>query len=137
MKKDGYAGIAENYLYMPKDHKNKAGCAVYYDKKLRQFVYCDMYFDGGSKNRWVKKIQYYAGPDRVSKKKDDKIGRFVRPVYVSSDCGERIFYDEGLKRFFRLDFRGKRQIVGIGQDGKEVTQCRDLPRPVNIHLAGT
>jgi hypothetical protein len=113
----------ENYFYQSTDKKNKNGYAVYYDKGLRQFVYCDMYFDN-SDNRWIKKIQYYVGPDGVSKEKDDKIGRFVKPIKIGSHY-ERMFYDEGLKQFFRLDIRGKRWSSRIGQDGKTTKEWID------------
>lgn len=120
-----FDGVAENYFYRDGGDKTNVKYAVYYDKELRQFVCCDLHFAGGDDGRWVKKILYYAGPEGVAKKKDDKIGQFVKPVYVSPSYGERVFYDEGLRRFFRLDYSGKRQISKKGPDGREIKEWVD------------
>jgi hypothetical protein len=89
------------------DALNDVHTIVYFDRKLGLFVLCDVYYRiSPGRNRWVKDVRLYAGPDRVSSDISSGLGRFTRPLIdrTGKDSASLIVFDRGVSRFFRINF---------------------------------
>jgi hypothetical protein len=82
---------------------------IYFDDKLGLFVKCSLTGEGRrSRNSWTRNIELYVGPEGMSKKPADGIGRFTEPAISV----RLIVFDRRLSRFIRFDFENQEVIRG-------------------------
>jgi len=95
---------------------------IYYDEVLGQFVQVRMRrHEDTSRPRWTKEILAYAGPSGVAQAGEDfkKLGRFQGPLLRAGHVGSGfVIYDQGLSRFFRIDWRQEKVSKGAKVDEK-------------------
>ena len=113
--------------------------SVYYDRSLGLIVY-----QGTEKEpradgtQAFRRFTYYAGPEGIGEKPEEKLGRFRSPVADRSMLHPQIVYDRVLRRFFAIEW--SEQMVRQGpellpNDAHQPVQIRTLWRnPVSLEL---
>ncbi|MHC4395545.1 MAG: hypothetical protein ACYS1A_07800 [Planctomycetota bacterium] len=80
--------------------------SFYFDDRIGLFVGCRI-FRNMQGRRWVKKIEYYIGPEGFSETPDKELGRFVEPILGSRRVRSQLLYDKKLRCFFSINFKEK------------------------------
>ncbi len=108
------------YYYNKKDED-----WTYFDERIGLIIHRETMHD---KNRRLKKMQLYVGPEGILETAEKSLGRFITPITDSTSWGWplRTVYDKKLRRFFTIDF-DKRTVVKGPQLGKD-----DPHKPVQI-----
>jgi len=101
---------------------------VYFDKDLGLVVDCDIGREGLDDKgkwtgKWIKKINWYAGPRGISQKPDGNIGRFTKPLMGQSG----IVFDRKLSQFVRIDSRNK-EVTRGPKVQQEIVQVGNLSK---------
>jgi len=121
---DGRVGTQDVYGFRFRDgNYKKIWTLTYFDKKLGLLVFSEVFIEKIEDwTSWDKKILLYAGPEGISEKPDKSIDRFITPTAnIKRDYPEGVtFYDDGLRRFFVINFRKK--IVKKGPQIKTETE---------------
>jgi hypothetical protein len=113
--------------------------SVYYDRSLGLMVY-----QGTEKEpradgtQAVRRFTYYAGPEGIGSRPDEKLGQFRSPVADGSMLQPQIVYDRVLRRFFAIEWSTQNVRKGPElppDDAHQPVEIRTLWRdPVSIKL---
>ena len=91
---------------------------TYYDESMGLFINYNLVKSSEGQKRWIKKINFYIGPEGISDKPGEQLGRFVRPL-IKDDISHKkvvVFYDKGLRRFFRVKISDAEKSVTKGAE---------------------
>ena len=92
---------------------------TYFDKDKGLFVNCYLSRNFEDRDKWSKRINYYIGPEGIGDEPTEQLGRFIQPLtskmkYPSKET--TVFYDKGLRRFFRVKITGEERTVTKGPE---------------------
>ena len=92
---------------------------TYFDKDKGLFVNCYLSRNFEDRDKWSKRINYYIGPEGIGDEPTEQLGRFIQPLISKMKNTSKempVFYDKGLRRFFRVKFTREERTVIKGPE---------------------